>query len=257
MSPTYAIKDQVALVTGTNKKNGIGHAIVHALVQEGARKVYATARHASELEELVSEFEEGKVVAVELDVVDMETIKKLPQLYPDVTCIVNNAGYLYNGKGGSSIMDMNDDSIANARLEMEVNYIAPLAIVSAFAPLLQKADQSAVVNIASVTSFMNLPGVATYSSSKAAIYSLTQAQRRDLPNTLVLGVYPGPIDTDMAKGIPLDTTPPSTVAEKIVQALKEGQEDLIPDVYATQMIAKWNADPKKTEKELANSALAH
>ncbi|KAL7572781.1 hypothetical protein ACA910_014641 [Epithemia clementina (nom. ined.)] len=55
----------------------------------------------------------------------------------------------------------------------------------------------------------------------------------------------------------LDLTPPSTVADKIVQALKEGQEDLIPDVYATQMIAKWNADPKKTEKELANLALAH
>ena len=66
---SFKIQDSVAFVTGTNKKKGMGRAIVDALIANGASKVYATARHASQLDDLVAE-NDGKVVAVELDVTD-------------------------------------------------------------------------------------------------------------------------------------------------------------------------------------------
>jgi short-subunit dehydrogenase len=55
------------------------------------------------------------------------------------------------------------------------------------------------VNINPIGSFVNFPLGATYFASKAAAHSLTQAQRGDLSNSLVIGVYPSPIDTVMAE----------------------------------------------------------
>ena len=90
MTTTFDINDTVAFVTGTKKKNGIGRAIVDALLANGAKKVYATARDASQLDELV-QTADGRVIAVSLDVTDTDQIASLSDLYPDVNLLVNNA----------------------------------------------------------------------------------------------------------------------------------------------------------------------
>ena len=249
MSPSSLnIENQVAFVTGTNKKNGIGRAIVHALIAEGVKKVYATARDPKELQDLVDQYDTDKVIAVPLDVTDLNAIKKLSEQYPDVTLVVNNAGYLSGGSGSSL-----ENEIAKVQQEMKVNYLAPLAIVSSFAPLLKNSTESAVVNINSIASLVNFPVAGTYSASKAAAHSLTQAQRRDLPNSLVVGVYPGPIDTAMAEELPFDKTPPSAVADAVITALKKGEEDVFPDGMANHLYDNWKTDAKSVEREMAKS----
>jgi len=247
--PSFQIQDSVAFVTGTNKPNGIGHAIVEALLANGASKVYATARHASQLDDLVAQ-NNGKVVAVELDVTDLEGIQKLAELYPDVTLVVNNAGYL----GGTSSIDDIDTIMA----EIAINYIAPLAIGKTFSSAFASASSSnpdvkptALVNLSSIASFVNFSIAGTYSASKAASHSLTQAQRRDLKNTLVVGVYPGPIDTDMADGIDMEKTPPSAVASAIVDALLQGPEDVFPDPTAVYLHDSWKKDANALELQMA------
>jgi NAD(P)-dependent dehydrogenase (short-subunit alcohol dehydrogenase family) len=252
--PSFTIKDSVAFVTGTNKPNGIGRAIVDALLAQGAAKVYATARDASQLDYLV-EAHHDKVVAVALDVTDLDAIAKLSTLYPDVNLVINNAGY---SGSVSSIEDL-EKSMA----EIQINYIAPLAIGKSFAPVLAKLSNedenkkpSAFVNINSIVSFVNFPNVGSYSASKAAIHSLTQAQRRDLANSLVIGVYPGPIDTDMAKHVPFAKTSPSSVADALIEALENGTEDIFPDPMAKQLHEGWKADAKAMEKKAAHMAAA-
>lgn len=246
---SFNIQNSVAFVTGTNKPNGIGRAIVDALLASGASKVYATARHASQLDDLVIE-SKGKVVAIELDVTDLVAIEKLADLYPDVTLVVNNAGY---AGVTTSLGDI--DTI---KTEMAVNYFAPLAIAKAFSGIFAKAASSeqdvkpsALVNVASIASFVNFPVAATYSASKAAIYSLTQAQRRDFTNTFVVGVYPGPIDTAMTEDFTLDKSPPSAVASAIVDALLKGTEDVFPDPMALNLHESWQKDAKALEKQMA------
>ena len=245
-TPSFRIADSVALVTGTNKANGIGSHIVRALLENGASKVYATARQASQLEYLVSELGSNKVVPVELDVTDLDAIAKLPSLYPDVTLLVNNAG-IVGGYGSTTI--------AQAQLEIQVNYLAPLAIVQAYVDTLKQATENgkptALVNINSITSLINFPGVGTYSASKAAVHSLTQSQRRDLSTSLVVGVYPGPIDTDLAKEIDLPKTSPRDVALRVVEALENGSEDIFPDVLSAQMFENWKKDAKAIEQQMA------
>jgi short-subunit dehydrogenase len=254
-TPAFTIAGSVALVTGTNKSNGIGAHIVRALIEQGSKKVYATAREASQLDYLVQELGHEKVVAVALDVTDLSAIQKLPSELPDVTLIVNNAGYF----GSNSSLQ----SLDVARTEYEVNVQAPLAIVHSFAPTLLKlvdeeskcSKSSAIVNINSVAGLVNFPAGATYSATKAAAHSLTQAQRRDLPSSLVVGVYPGPIDTDMSKEF--TSTPkasPRDVAVAVTNALDEGTEDVFPDAIAVQLYEGWKHDAKAMEKLMAATA---
>lgn len=241
---SFQIENSVAFVTGTNRKNGMGRAFVKALIENGAKKVYATARDASQLNDLVAE-QEGKVVAVALDVTDFDAMSKLSEKYPDVNLVVNNAGYL---AGTGSL-----DEVEKARMEVVVNYLAPMAIVKSFSDQLN-SDNSAVVNIASIASLINFPLGGTYSASKAAMHSLTQAQRRDLPNTFVMALYPGPIDTNMAAEYPFEKESPATVAQAMIDALKRGHEDVFPDKVAAEMFDSWKSDFKAVEKQMAVSA---
>jgi short-subunit dehydrogenase len=254
-TPAFTIAGSVALVTGTNKSNGIGAHIVRALIEQGSKKVYATAREASQLDYLVQELGHDKVVSVALDVTDLSAVQNLPSELPDVTLIVNNAGYF----GSNSSLQ----SLDVARTEYEVNVQAPLAIVHSFAPTLLKlvdeeskcSKSSAIVNINSVAGLVNFPAGATYSATKAAAHSLTQAQRRDLPNSLVVGVYPGPIDTDMSKEF--TSTPkasPRDVAIAVTKALEEGTEDVFPDAIAVQLYEGWKHDAKAMEKLMTATA---
>jgi NAD(P)-dependent dehydrogenase (short-subunit alcohol dehydrogenase family) len=252
MTSSYNIKDSVAFVTGTNRKNGIGRAIVDSLIEHGAKKVYATARNVSQLDDLVAVYN-GKVVAVALDVTHLDAIQSLGTKYPDVTLVVNNAGLFAET---SSLGD-----IGMVQKEIAISYIVPLSIVQSFAPSLNSKTEStstsskasAIVNLNSIASLVNFPGAATHSASKAVSHSLTQAQRSDLPNCLVIGVYPGPIDTDLAVNLPFDKEPPSAVAEAIIDALKNGTEDIYPDAMARQLRDGWKADAKALENQMTQS----
>ena len=68
---------------------------------------------------------------------------------------------------------------------------------------LRASSGAGIVNVSSVAGLANMPMAANYSVSKAALHSATQGLRAQLSkeNILVSGVYPGPIDTDMAAGM--------------------------------------------------------
>ncbi|MEM7353012.1 MAG: SDR family NAD(P)-dependent oxidoreductase, partial [Acidobacteriota bacterium] len=93
----------------------------------------------------------------------------------------------------------------------------------------------------------------TYSASKAAAHSLTQGLRALLgaQGTSVFGVYPGPVDTDMARGLDFDKTSPRDVAEAILDGIEAGTEDILPDPYAVQFGQQHEASPKTSERLVA------
>lgn len=257
---SFNIENSTALVTGTNKKNGIGRAIVKALAEQGASKIYATARQTHELDDLVRLYPNGKVVAVALDVTDHTAIATLPTKYPDVNLVVNNAGYF-------AVMNGSLGNIELARKEIEINYLAPMAMGRAYGTHWQKQNLSkssddhhaptAIVNVNAITSYVNVPFGGTYSASKAASHSLTQAQRRDLwQNTLVIGVYPGPTETDMTKQIPLEKASVENVASSIITALKGGTEEIFPDGRSNKLYHAWKSDAKNAEMMQIQAACA-
>ncbi|MGB3614935.1 MAG: SDR family NAD(P)-dependent oxidoreductase, partial [Elainellaceae cyanobacterium] len=91
----------------------------------------------------------------------------------------------------------------------------------------------------SVVSMKTFSNFATYSASKAAAYSITQALRELLADqgTIVLSVHPGPIATDMGDeaGLTEIAEPPTLVADGIIAALKAGNFHVFPDSMAKQI----------------------
>ncbi len=223
------VKNSVALVTGANR--GIGRAIVEGLLARGAAKVYAAVRRPSSADDLVQTYG-NRVVLVEFDLTRPDTIVNAAKLARDVTLVVNNGGVLKKAS------PLSEDAIDALKFEMDVNVYGLIRVAQAFAPILKKNGGGAFVQLNSVASFKNFPDFATYSASKAASYSITQALRLLLSEDgiQVVSVHPGPIATDMGREAGLEdiAEPASLVADAIVDALATARFHAFPDSMAKQ-----------------------
>jgi NAD(P)-dependent dehydrogenase (short-subunit alcohol dehydrogenase family) len=91
--------------------------------------------------------------------------------------------------------------------------------------------------VISVVGLAPVPALSGYSASKAALQSLTQALRGSLaPSGIkVVGVYPGPIDTDLVRALPLEKAKPEHAAANIVRDLEAGDDWIFPDPVALEI----------------------
>lgn len=216
------VQGAAALVTGANR--GLGAAIAQALVDSGA-KVYGAARDETTVTN-------PDVIPMRFDVTEPSDIVGAAQRCADVSIVVNNAGI---GRESTSLAP---GAVDAARDELETNFFGPLRVAQSFAPVLGANGGGALVNMLSVLSFVAMPQVATYSASKAAAWSLTNALRMELrpQGTLVVGVHAGFIDTDMAAGVDADKISPESVAAQIVAAIEADAEEVLAD--ATSQLVK-------------------
>ncbi|WP_257088169.1 SDR family NAD(P)-dependent oxidoreductase [Sphingobacterium sp. E70] len=84
-------KDKVILITGANR--GIGRALVDALLNNGAGKIYATCRNLSTM----PLFDDSRVVPLSLDITDDQQIATIAAATQDTEILINNAGVLSAG----------------------------------------------------------------------------------------------------------------------------------------------------------------
>jgi NAD(P)-dependent dehydrogenase (short-subunit alcohol dehydrogenase family) len=231
------LDNKIILVSGANR--GIGKAIVEALLKQPVAKIYAAARNVKDL----PDFGDKRVVPVALDITNAANVKKVVEQASDVNVLINNAGVLsFAGiVTGEANLLMRD---------MEVNYFGTVAMVKHFVPVIEKNGAGAIANVISVLGLASMAGVGGYSASKAALFSATQAMRAELKskNISVHGIFPGPIDTDMAKEFAMEKTSPKVTAENIVKGIIEGKEDIFPDAMSKQTGAIWAKDPKGLER---------
>jgi NAD(P)-dependent dehydrogenase (short-subunit alcohol dehydrogenase family) len=217
-----ALTGRTVLVTGSNR--GMRREFVAQLLERGAAKVYAAARNP----ETVTA-DDDRVVALQLDVTDPDSVARAADAAHDVDVVVNNAGI-------STPTPVLTADTTNLRRELEVNLFGPLAVTSAFADRL--TDRSgAVVNVASVLSWIGLS--ASYSVSKAALGSATDSMRLDLAprGVQVLGVYMGYVDTDMTTGVDAPKTAPADVVRQVLDGLEAGASEVLADETARQVRA--------------------
>lgn len=237
------IRNATALVTGANR--GIGLALVKALLNSGAKKVYTGARDVKTLEAVVA-LDRTRVQPVRLDVTNAEHISAATAVAPDVNLLINNAGILEFG----SFVDVATDKVAR---QFATNFYGKLNMALAFAPVIENNGGGAIINLLTLVALASMPGLSTYNATKAAAWSMTQSLRATLASKKiqVIGVFPGAVDTDMLAGVDMPKTSPADIASAIISGVESGTEDIFPDPMSTQLYAAWKTDHKAVERQFA------
>jgi NAD(P)-dependent dehydrogenase (short-subunit alcohol dehydrogenase family) len=224
------IAGSTVLITGANR--GIGLAFSKAFLARGARKVYAAARDPSRVEL-------PGVTPLRLDVTSQSDVDAAARLADDVTIVVNNAGIaLFGGV-------LADDAEAMLRRHLETNVLGVLRVSRAFAPVLARHGGGAILNVASVASWISGPLLANYAVSKSAVWSLSNGLRHGLreQGTQVLTLHMGFVDTDMTRGVDMPKESPEAIVEQALDGLEAGAVEVLGDERTRQVRRGLSADP--------------
>jgi NAD(P)-dependent dehydrogenase (short-subunit alcohol dehydrogenase family) len=223
------IAGSVALVTGSNR--GIGRRFVVQLLERGASKVYATARR-PDLVDIPG------VEVLQLDITDQASVAAAAEIATDVTLLVNNAGIATQGS-------MLTDDLADARREMDTHYWGNLAMVRAFAPVIEANGGGTIVNVLSALSWFAHPGSGGYAAAKAAEWNMTNAVRLELApkGVTVQGLHLGAADTDIMAGYDGPMVDPADVARASLDGVAAGASEVVVDDWSAMVKASLAHDP--------------
>lgn len=214
------IQGSVAFVTGANR--GLGRHLAQQLVARGA-KVYAAARKPE------SVTVDG-VIPVRIDITDPATIAAAAAIASDTTFLVNNAGT-------TSYHGLLEGPLDDIRAQMESHYFGTLAVTRAFAPHLIANAPGAVLNVASVLSWLHPAGIGAYSAAKAALWAQTDSVREELApkNVAVTALHVGYMDTDMTAGVDAPKSDPALVAAVALDGVEAGLVEVLGDELTRQV----------------------
>lgn len=180
---------KTAVVTGASA--GIGAATARRLAEAGYRVVLGARR----LERLRRLAEEIDGVALELDVTEPVSVKKLASQVSQLHLLVNNAG-------GAFGLDRVEDAIDERWQAMyETNVLGTVRMTRALLPKLEASGDGHVINVGSIAGFETYPGGAGYTAAKHAERALTKTLRLELLGrpVRVTEICPGLVETEFSR----------------------------------------------------------
>ena len=160
------------------------------LLERGVSKVYAAARRPESVT-----VTDPRVVPLQLDVTDADSIRRAAETAADATVLVNNAGIAVN----QSLVSGDLDEIHR---EFDTNFWGPVLLTRAFAPGIAANGGGAIVNLSSVAGLRHVgPGRdnVAYSAAKAGVIqfsrstAITFAKKNIRCNTVVPGLMHTPL----------------------------------------------------------------
>jgi NAD(P)-dependent dehydrogenase (short-subunit alcohol dehydrogenase family) len=204
------LEGRTAIVTGASR--GIGLAIAHRLVADGAR-VVITGRTQETLDKAVADLGGRKnVLAVAGKAADPShrgsVVAAAVATYGSVDLLVNNTGI--NPVYGSLL----DVDPAVAAKMVDTNVLAAMAWVKACRDAWMGAHGGAVVNLSSVAGLAPSPGIGWYGATKAMLSRVTSE-----------------LAVELAPTIRVNAVAPAVVKTKFAGALYEGREDKVASTY--------------------------
>ncbi len=211
------MKGRTAIVTGASR--GIGLAIAHRLVTDGAR-VLITGRTQETLDAAVAELGgSDQAVAVAGKAADPEhreqVIRTALDTYGSVDLLVNNTGI--NPIYGSLL----DVEPGVAMKMVDTNVLAAIAWVKACRDAGMGANGGAVVNLSSVAGLGPSPGIGWYGATKAMLARVTSE-----------------LAVELAPAIRVNAVAPAVVKTKFATALYEGREEQVAATYPLKRLGR-------------------
>jgi all-trans-retinol dehydrogenase (NAD+) len=228
------LRNARVLVTGA--ASGIGREMALVAAAKGSR-IVAWDRDEAGLLKLAAEL---RTQAVEVhtnvvDVTDREAIYSTAEEVNDalggIDVLVLNAGIV----DGATVLEGSDEMLDRV---MGVNVMALFWCSKAFVPGMVERGHGHVVTIASITSLVPTPGMATYTVSKHAAYGFAETLRLELrtqaPGVHTSVVMPFFISTGMFEGAGTVKLPflrkhlePAEVGERVITAIEGNHERVV------------------------------
>jgi NAD(P)-dependent dehydrogenase (short-subunit alcohol dehydrogenase family) len=182
---------RVAVITGSSR--GIGRAVAHAFLAEGA-KLVINSRDA-QVAAAVAHDLGGDAVGIGADVTTEAGAAALVDgaldAFGALDVFVNNAGMAMSG-------DTVDVPLDDWRRLLDLNMTAVFLCSRAAARHMLAAGGGSIINTASVQAFAPFPRRLAYGSSKAAVVMMTRIMAAEwAPSIRVNAVAPGYVRTDM------------------------------------------------------------
>jgi len=175
------------VVTGASK--GLGRAICERLLEKGS-EVFGIARNVEGL----------PFPSMACDVSSYEQVKAVSQkLKKDgvrITGLINAAGI--------ASMNLAVTTPASVAVNIiNVNLLGTIYCCQNFAPLMLRNKAGSIVNFSTIAVALGLKGESIYAASKAGVEGFTRSFAREMAdfNVKVNCIAPGPIDTNLLKGI--------------------------------------------------------
>lgn len=229
------LNDKVAVVTGGG--SGIGRATCERFAEEGAAVVVAE-RNVDTGSDAARKITETGARAhfVETDVSDEASVKRMVaeavETFGRIDLLVNNAAVF--------ILRGIDATPEEWREILDVNVMGPALVAKHVVPEMRKAGGGAIVNLASISSFIAQPQFVTYNATKAAVAAITRCMALDLApdNIRVNAVCPGAVWTPIVERLAAE------------DGLDRAAADKHADWGAAHMLGRV-ADPR----EIANAIL--
>lgn len=193
-----SMQNQIAVVTGAS--GGIGSAICKRLADAGAKVVVTFTKDETKAKTLANSLRGDGHLVIKNLVDDSASCNQLAdelkKHFGGIDLLVNCAGIT------TPVPHADLDSLTDEWIDkiFQVNWRGSFAMIRAFKPLLEKREQSTVINISSIAGVTGVGSNVAYCASKAAMDSMTRSLARALaPKIRVVSVSPGWVLGEYAK----------------------------------------------------------
>lgn len=208
------------LITGATA--GIGKALTEKFLALD-NKIIAVGRNQKSLAALAQA--DNRIIPFQCDISRQEDQDQLAlfiqEEHQDLNILINNAGIQYNYRFAKE-----RELTHKLEHEINVNFLAPLKLIASLLPILQKNDNSAIVNISSGLAIVPKAEAPVYCATKAGIHIFSKSLRYQLEKVKVFEILPPIVDTAMTAGRGKGKISPQRLVDEFIRAFKKNQYEV-------------------------------
>jgi NAD(P)-dependent dehydrogenase (short-subunit alcohol dehydrogenase family) len=194
------VAGKVAFITGGGSGVGLGQAKVFA--EAGCKVAIADIRqdHLNEAMAYLTPTN-AEVMPLNLDITDREAYKVAAD---EVEAALGPVQLLFNTAGVSIFGPLQDATPEDWEWQLDVNLWGVINGIQTFLPrMLERGDDCHIVNTASMSAFVSLPGTGIYCTTKMALRGLSECLHMDLKGTgiRVSMLCPGAVNSNIHEAV--------------------------------------------------------